>query len=296
MTTDTEIIEGEVVEPRLLPAIMPTVALPVSVDDAIKQWDEYQELTRRLLNDTDYQKIGQGQFKKKSAWRKYAKAFNISDHVTHEEIVRDATGFPIFARVRVEAYHEATGRRSEADHECHVTERCCPNAQGAFCRMADWKNHTCCTETCTGKVHFSHPGDLPATALTRAKNRAISDLIGAGEVSAEEMEGRPVEKPAPKGGVKRPERNGKPMPPPNCAGTDHGRCKFVPAGTSKATEKFPNGKPYESFWICQFPDCKAGYQGRKWSIKVADWDSKLSQMEAEGTPRPDVDYGDLPSE
>src|ERR1700674_1112033 len=33
--------------------------------------------------------------------------------------------------------------------------------------------------------HIEH--DVQATAQTRAKSRAISDLIGAGEVSAEEM-------------------------------------------------------------------------------------------------------------
>jgi hypothetical protein len=41
-------------------------------------------------------------------------------------------------------------------------------------------------DQCNGRLHFSHPGDVSATAFTRAKNRAISDLIGAGEISAEE--------------------------------------------------------------------------------------------------------------
>ena len=48
-------------------------------------------------------------------------------------------------------------------------------------------------------MHWGHPGDVAATALTRAKNRAISDLIGAGEVSAEEIEReqQPAATPAP---------------------------------------------------------------------------------------------------
>jgi hypothetical protein len=33
-----------------------------------------------------------------------------------------------------------------------------------------------------------HNHDIPSTAMTRAINRAVSDLIGAGEVSAEEIQ------------------------------------------------------------------------------------------------------------
>ncbi len=166
-----------------------TVSLPVSVSEALRQWNEYQELTRQLLNETDYQDIGKIRFKKKSAWRKYARAFNISDRVSQEEIKRDNDGFPIWARIRVEA-SAPNGRTAEADHECHVSERCCPAARGHVCDKAGYEKHTCCPQGCDGRIHWSHPGDLPATALTRAKNRAISDLIGAGEVSAEEMEGQ----------------------------------------------------------------------------------------------------------
>lgn len=169
--------------------IQDTVSLPITVEEAVQQWDEYQKLTQRLLNQTDYQRIGQRQFKKKSAWRKYARAFNISDRVTHEEIVRADDGFPMYARIRVEASHP-NGRTAEADHECHVKERCCPASTGQQCEKKAWRGHTCCATGCNGRIHWSHPGDLPATALTRAKNRAISDLIGAGEVSAEEMEGQ----------------------------------------------------------------------------------------------------------
>lgn len=160
-----------------------TVALAQPVAEIVAQWTEYQQLTAALLDETDYQKIGAKKFKKKSAWRKYARAFNISDRVVFEEIVRADDGFPIYARVRVEASHPATGRSAQADHECHVTEKCCNQP----CAKASWTNHTCCSPSCNGRVHFSHPGDIPATATTRAKNRAISDLIGAGEVSAEEM-------------------------------------------------------------------------------------------------------------
>ncbi len=159
----------------------------VNVEFAMQEWEAYQELTRRLLDKkTDYQKIGKGEFKKKSAWRKYARAFNLSSEVVREEIERDADHYPVFARVVVRTTDPA-GRFQEADQECHITERCCDGRVGKSCYKARYDSHTCCTSTCDGKTHFSHPGDLVATATTRAKNRSISDLIGAGEVSAEEM-------------------------------------------------------------------------------------------------------------
>lgn len=240
-------IEGEVVRAATerLPAVAEardlapaaTVTLPISIDEAVKQWQEYQELTKRLLDETDYQGGSDGRaYKKKSAWRKYAKAFNVADRVTFEDIQRAQPGdgsnlppgFPIYARIRVEVKQSTSGRLAEADHECHAGERCCPTAWGESCPKRAWDGHYCCSRGCSGRKHWSHPGDIPATALTRAKNRAISDLIGAGEVSAEELEmaGVPAsarrqgkakrgkakeEKPTPKprqGGAKAPDTSG----------------------------------------------------------------------------------------
>lgn len=61
----------------------------VNVDDAKAFMDNYQDLVEALLDPTDYQKIGGKKFKKKSAWRKLATAFNITDEVVKEDIVRD---------------------------------------------------------------------------------------------------------------------------------------------------------------------------------------------------------------
>lgn len=168
----------------------------INVDQAVAEWDAYQELTKRLLTKDDYQRIGETQFKKKSAWRKYAKAFNISCTEISKEVVRDEDGYPLYARVVVRAT-EPNGRWQDADQECHVTEKCCGGARSLPCR----RSHKHCMPGCDGKPHFSHPGDIPAIATTRAKNRAISDLIGAGEVSYEEAEvstssSRPARRPA----------------------------------------------------------------------------------------------------
>lgn len=142
------------------------------VDTAIEQWDAYQKLCKGLLNETDYQEIivkekdedgnyvkVKRHFKKKSAWQKLSRAFNVDTEIVDRELERTKMG-----RVR-EAYYcvRATlpnGRSVESDALCSRSER--------------------------GKDKVSDH-TIMSTAKTRATNRAIAELIGAGEVSAEEM-------------------------------------------------------------------------------------------------------------
>ena len=142
------------------------------VDTAIKQWDAYQKLCKGLLNESDYQEIYvrekneegnyvrvKRHFKKKSAWQKLARAFNVDTNIVDRDIVRTKTG-----KIK-EAYYcvRATlpnGRSVESDALCSRGE--------------------------IGKDKVSDH-TIMSTAKTRATNRAIGELIGAGEVSAEEM-------------------------------------------------------------------------------------------------------------
>ena len=142
------------------------------VDTAIEQWDAYQKLCKGLLNETDYQEIivkekdatgnyvsVKRHFKKKSAWQKLSRAFNVDTHIVDRDIERTKMG-----KIK-EAYYcvRATlpnGRSVESDALCSRSER--------------------------GKDKVSDH-TIMSTAKTRATNRAIAELIGAGEVSAEEM-------------------------------------------------------------------------------------------------------------
>jgi len=142
------------------------------VDVAIEQWDAYQRLCKGLLNDNDYQEIivkekdengnyvkVKRHFKKKSAWQKLSRAFNVDTEIVDHEIERTKMG-----RVR-EAYYCVraslpNGRSVESDALCSRSEK--------------------------GKDKVSDH-TIMSTAKTRATNRAIAELIGAGEVSAEEM-------------------------------------------------------------------------------------------------------------
>jgi len=198
--TDTPALE-------VLPALLPVPAGSqiigplVTVEEAKAGWEHYQRLTQAILDESDYQTIGKKKFKKKAAWRKYMRFYGLDEDeatvkiiVTRngskefDTIARVPIGFPLFATAFV-VIRAGNGKTWTGYHECHIGERCCAAARGDICEKKSWSGHTCCKADCPGVQHWSHAGDLPATAHTRAKNRAISDAIGAGEVSAEEMEG-----------------------------------------------------------------------------------------------------------
>jgi hypothetical protein len=143
--------------------VVPNQGMMSSVESAIEYWQQYQQLTQSILNDSDYQDIGERRFKKKSAWRKYMRFYNISTQIVKEDVIHDDKGDVVEAK--------------------YVVRAIAPNMQGVeavgFCdrrepnmlkRLGSLKNH-----------------DILATAQTRATSRAVSDIIGAGEVSAEEM-------------------------------------------------------------------------------------------------------------
>jgi len=152
---------------------------------AKKQWKAYEQLCGKdgILDESDYQKITvkekdekgnwvlvEREFKKKSAWQKLSRAFNVDTSIMEKEFLRSNTG-----RIR-EAYYciRATlpnGRSVESDALCSRSEK--------------------------GKDKVSDH-TIIATAKTRATNRAISELIGAGEVSSDEMTGRYLEDDEPK--------------------------------------------------------------------------------------------------
>jgi len=149
-----------------IPGGAPGILRPqVTVEQAVQAWNEYMRLCQALLTDEDYQTIGAKHFKKKSAWRKLGNVFSLSVVVLDKQIVRadpqDPASEVVYAEFAVQAT-APSGRTMAGWGACSVHE------DRAF----------------TKPDH-----DIPATAMTRAVNRATSDLIGAGEVSAEEVEG-----------------------------------------------------------------------------------------------------------
>jgi len=144
-----------------LATIKPPVSLllkPVaSIADIVAAWNDYQNLKAKLLTENDYQMIQGKNCIKKSGWRKIQTAFSISDELMNEERKDYKDYFVYEVTVKVTA---PNGRYAFGIGSCASNER----------KFA----------------HVEH--DTRSTAHTRAKNRAIADLVGGGDVSAEEMD------------------------------------------------------------------------------------------------------------
>src|SRR5215831_1694920 len=127
----------------------------------------YQDITAAMLDSHDW--IGEpgaeGSFVKRSGWSKIANAYGLSTEIVAQSIDRDESGSPIRAHATVRATNK-TGRHADGDGACAINEPRFRSVGG------------------TQKVEH----DLPATAVTRATNRAISNLVGFGQVSAEEID------------------------------------------------------------------------------------------------------------
>jgi len=129
------------------------------VESALKLQRAYHSLCERLLNESDYAIIRGVKFRKRSGWAKLRRAFCVSVEVVKEERVEldDDWGFLFVARATL-----PTGRYAEAEGSCMASE-----LEAGRIRPT---------------VH-----NIRAKALTRAKNRVTSDILGAGTVSAEEL-------------------------------------------------------------------------------------------------------------
>ena len=182
-------IEVEVVE-ALVP-VDPALIHAAPTDQVLAVQTAYHALCDALLEPSDYQTIGDKQFRKKSGWRKLAVAFNVSTELLTETEIRGHRNRIEEVKCTVRA-HAPNGRYQDGIGVCSIYERCC---DPMTCRLKEvWEDtgkptgHVHCGDTCNGRHHFSNAAhDIPSTAMTRATNRAQADLFGMGEVSAEEV-------------------------------------------------------------------------------------------------------------
>lgn len=147
---------------EIIPIEQPRAIMPaMSIEAAVEQWKQYQELKQRIGTDDDFQTIGSKKHPCKSFVRKCQRFFSVSCEILKDEPWRDLDGNIIGWMFTVRAIHSATGLYQDADGSCEFSEK----------RSANQRT-----------LH-----NVRAHALTRAKNRAILDLVGFGEVSAEEI-------------------------------------------------------------------------------------------------------------
>jgi hypothetical protein len=147
-------------------AITPTteVVMP-NVQMTIEVMRLFQEIKEKVLDDNDIVFIGNRKYIKRSGWRKIALAFNITTEI--KEIQREKIDDKYVVRVVARAI-APNGRISE---EVGISD----------------------SSEFTGNLKASMH-NIESKAVTRAINRAISNLVGGGELSAEEILEGPEEK------------------------------------------------------------------------------------------------------
>ena len=124
----------------------------------LEHYKKFQFLKKKILNTQEHIiSINNKAYIKRSGWQAIALAFNISTRILSEEREEKLQYFGY--RVVVEA-KASNGRTAVGDGACFSNER-------AF-------------------AHIEH--DVHAVAVTRATNRAISNIVGSGEVTAEEIQ------------------------------------------------------------------------------------------------------------
>ena len=153
--SETGVDRGALIRVKSSPIVVPAV----SADTMRQQMALFQSLKASLLDKTkDIVSVQGKPYVKRSGWRKLALAFNLSDEIVKEQKEEKGDDFEWRHWVRAWA---PNGRSVVGIGACSSKER-------------DF-------------AHLEH--DVYAVSHTRAKNRALSDLIGSGEVSWEELRG-----------------------------------------------------------------------------------------------------------
>lgn len=221
-------VVGEV-EPFSMPDYLTSISTPAAFQHQQRLAAAYDSACASLIGPNDVQIEGARTFKKKSAWAKLGRHFNISTVVVSTQ--KEMLGEIFCATVTVKAL-SPWGQSAEAVGACATDEE-------------------------SGRRSITI-ADAIATAETRAHNRAISRLIAMGEVSAEEMSkgakaATTQASPAPREGAAGeqtpgPTRSGKPLP----------HDKLMPFGDDKGVPlgEIDNARLQKTVTWCKGKDAK----------------------------------------
>ena len=138
------------------PALPAPLFSGAEMGEAMQAYKGLQNALDRAMPD-QLMKIQGRTFRKKGYWRAIAKAFSLRLTLISESRYEEGSEWGYIVVYRAE---DRAGNVADGDGACSIREK-----SGAMATLHNVRAH----------------------AHTRAKNRAISDLVGFGEVSAEEM-------------------------------------------------------------------------------------------------------------
>ncbi len=137
-----------------------TNLVDADVESAKKAMQKFLQLKNQVLDHNDFVDIAGKAYIKRSGWRKIALAFNISTDIIEVQRIKEGDTMIVYTKAKATA---PNGRYAIGTAVCDSTEFE--------------------TGKLKGTLH-----NIETKSATRAINRAISDLVGGGEVSAEEVE------------------------------------------------------------------------------------------------------------
>lgn len=171
---------------KLAPVNQSIVMPAVNGAQALEAWKAYEDLKGKIVDkDHDIQVIQGKQFLKKSYWRKIATFFNLSVEVVSES--HEVVGRTMVWHFTCKAV-APNGREAVGVGSCDAFEKV---------KLHDGKYEV--YNKFTKKWEPATPNsihNIRSTAETRAFNRAVSNLVGGGEVSAEEVDKNAMEQEA----------------------------------------------------------------------------------------------------
>lgn len=201
---DTEPVEVERVSDDTI------ISPAASADKVSEMYAKFDEMKEVIIDSEDTTTIGNEPHINKSGWRKVATAFNISVEVAHDHTwtteLDDGTEI---MKAQVEAKATAPNGKTVtalgvcASNESNFTRRLGGNTiEEAGKEASKFIVGDSVPENAVVHIDgewrmIKKPSEVDqhniiTIASTRAKNRAISDLVGGGEVSAEEISAEDV--------------------------------------------------------------------------------------------------------
>ena len=155
----------------------------VDATEALARWDEYQQLVRKVVNETDIQSFTEDgrtrSFIKKSGWAKLATYYGISLSMVDERLFHKHDPATCLRVASPDKFGDVKDCGCAVVGARYVVRATAPNG-----RSVEAVGLATFNEKRARYTRVEH--DLAGKAYTRAVNRAVSSMIGAGEVSAEE--------------------------------------------------------------------------------------------------------------
>ena len=181
-------------ETQALAVVEHGIVMPaVSAKEAIDAWKQYEDLKRAVAVESDYQLIEGKKFLKKSYWRKIATFFNLNVEIVeeHKEQLGKTLVWHFTAKATAPNGRCAVGTGScdafekavLMDGRYMIPKKIWSATQKKMIQAVDSSGQKIYEPAKPNSIH-----NIRTTAETRSFNRAISNLIGGGEVSAEEVQ------------------------------------------------------------------------------------------------------------